>query len=62
MVGLFKRFTPKFVKVYAYVYTTQLKAVEDFIQDIRSASFPGNEHSFGMAADTVEQLRRQLGS
>ena len=62
MVGLFKRFTPKFVKVYADVYTTQVKAVKEYIEDIRSADFPGAEHSFGMAADTVEQLRKQLGS
>jgi 3-methyl-2-oxobutanoate hydroxymethyltransferase len=59
---LFKRFTPKFVKVYADVYTTQVKAVTEYIEDIRSADFPGDEHSFGMAADTVEQLRKQLGS
>jgi 3-methyl-2-oxobutanoate hydroxymethyltransferase len=62
MVGLFKRFTPKFVKVYADVYTTQVQAVKEYIEDVRSADFPGDEHSFGMAADTVEQLRKQLGA
>lgn len=60
MVGLFKRFTPKFVKVYADVYATQVKAVEEFIGDVHSADFPGNEHSFGMAAETAEKLRKQL--
>jgi 3-methyl-2-oxobutanoate hydroxymethyltransferase len=62
MVGLFKRFTPKFVKVYADVYTTQVNAVKEYIGDVRSADFPGDEHSFGMAAETAEQLRKQLGS
>jgi 3-methyl-2-oxobutanoate hydroxymethyltransferase len=62
MVGLFKRFTPKFVKVYADVYTTQVNAVKEFIGDVRSTDFPGDEHSFAMAADTVEQLRKQLKS
>jgi len=62
MVGLFKRFTPKFVKVYTDVYTPQVKAVQDYIQDVRADAFPGDEHSFGMAADTVEKLRKQLDS
>ncbi len=62
MVGLFKRFTPKFVKVYADVYTTQVTAVKSFVSDVRSSDFPGDEHSFGMSADTVEKLKRHLGS
>jgi 3-methyl-2-oxobutanoate hydroxymethyltransferase len=62
MVGLFKRFTPKFVKVYADVYTTQVSAVKQYIEDVRSVDFPGDTHSFGMAAETVEELRKQLGS
>jgi len=49
-------------KVYADVYTTQANAVKEYIGDVRSADFPGGEHSFGMAADTVEQLRKQLGT
>ena len=62
MVGLFKRFTPKFVKVYADVYTTQVNAVGEYIKDIRSAEFPGNEHSFRMSAESVENLKKQLNA
>ena len=60
MVGLFKRFTPKFVKVYADLYSAQLQAVEQYIRDVRSADFPGIEHSFGMSPETAEALRKQL--
>jgi len=60
MVGLFRRFTPKFVKVYADLYTPQLEAVKSFIGDVRGGRFPGDEHSFSMKGEAVAELRRQL--
>jgi 3-methyl-2-oxobutanoate hydroxymethyltransferase len=61
MVGLFRRFTPKFVKVYADLYTPQLQAVKSFIGDVQDKRFPADENSFGMKKETVEELRRTLG-
>jgi 3-methyl-2-oxobutanoate hydroxymethyltransferase len=61
MVGLFRRFTPKFVKVYADVYGIQLEAVRAFVDDVQAQRFPAEEHSFGMKAESVEALRRELG-
>jgi 3-methyl-2-oxobutanoate hydroxymethyltransferase len=61
MVGLFRRFTPKFVKVYADLYTPQLEAVKSFIGDVQGRRFPAGEHSFGMKKETIEELRRTLG-
>jgi 3-methyl-2-oxobutanoate hydroxymethyltransferase len=61
MVGLFRRFTPKFVKVYADLYGPQLKAVKDYIDDVQSRRFPADEHSFGMKAEAAAELRKQLG-
>jgi 3-methyl-2-oxobutanoate hydroxymethyltransferase len=61
MVGLFRRFTPKFVKVYADVYTPQLEAVKSYIADVQSKRFPADEHSFTMKKEAVEELRRALG-
>ena len=60
MVGLFRRFTPKFVKVYADLYTPQLEAVKSFIGDVQGRRFPAGEHSFSMKKETVEELRRSL--
>ena len=60
MVGLFRRFTPKFVKVYVDLYGPQLKAVKDYIGDVQSGSFPADEHSFGMKAEALSELRRAL--
>ena len=61
MVGLFRRFTPKFVKVYTDLYGPQLKAVGEYIDDVRSGRFPADEHSFSMKQDSVEELKKQLG-
>jgi 3-methyl-2-oxobutanoate hydroxymethyltransferase len=61
MVGLFRRFTPKFVKVYADVYGIQLDAVKAFIADVQEGRFPAEEHTFGMKAEAAAELRRQLG-
>jgi 3-methyl-2-oxobutanoate hydroxymethyltransferase len=61
MVGLFRRFTPKFVKVYADVYGIQLEAVKAFIDDVRERRFPAEEHTFAMKAGAAAELRRQLG-
>ncbi len=60
MVGMFKRFTPKFVKVYANVYDTQVNAVKEFIADVQGSRFPAEEHSFNMKEDAVAELRKAL--
>jgi 3-methyl-2-oxobutanoate hydroxymethyltransferase len=61
MLGLFKRFTPKFVKVYANLYDTQVAAVKEFIADVQGERFPAEEHSFNMKAEAVAELRKALG-
>ena len=61
MVGLFKRFTPKFVKVYADMYTAQKDAVTEFISDVKDVKFPAAEHSFNMKQEMVEELKKALG-
>ena len=58
MLGLFKRFTPKFVKVYANMYDQQVKSVKEFIDDVHKGNFPTDDHSFTMKADAVEELKK----
>ena len=60
MVGLFRRFTPKFVKVYADAYSLQLKAVREFIGEVQGKKFPAEEHTFTMKEDAVAELRKSL--
>ncbi len=46
LLGLFDRFTPKFVKKYANLKDQALKAVQNYKQEVESGSFPSQEHSF----------------
>jgi 3-methyl-2-oxobutanoate hydroxymethyltransferase len=61
LVGLFKRFTPKFVKVYADLYTAQLNAVKTYIGEVQDKRFPADEHTFTMKEEAVAELRKALG-
>jgi len=61
LLGLFKRFTPKFVKVYANAYDFQLKAIQDYIGEVQQSKFPDDEHSFTMKPEIVDELRKYAG-
>ncbi len=46
ILGLFDRFTPKFVKRYANLKEQAQKAVKEYKQDVEDGKFPSAEHSF----------------
>ncbi len=46
LLGLFDRFTPKFVKKYAHLRDQAMKAVKEYKQEVESGAFPNEEHSF----------------
>jgi 3-methyl-2-oxobutanoate hydroxymethyltransferase len=46
MLGLFDRFTPKFVKKYANLSDSILKAFESYREDVLKGVFPADQHSF----------------
>ena len=46
MLGMFERFTPKFVKKYAALNTAMREAVGRYVEEVRQGVFPGKEHSF----------------
>jgi len=46
LLGLFDRFTPKFVKQYVKLKGLALKAVKEYKQDVETGKFPSEEHSF----------------
>ena len=46
VLGLFDRFTPKFVKKYVNLKDQALKAVKEYKQDVENGKFPSEEHSF----------------
>ena len=46
LLGLFDRFTPKFVKRYASLKADALKAVREYKKDVESGIFPAEDQSF----------------
>lgn len=49
MLGLFERFTPRFVKSYANLHKEMQDAFSQYIQEVHSRSFPAVEHTVEMA-------------
>lgn len=50
MLGLFSEFKPKFVKRFATLGDDAKTAIEHYAEDVRSRSFPAQEHTFGEKA------------
>jgi 3-methyl-2-oxobutanoate hydroxymethyltransferase len=48
LLGLFNRFTPKFVRKYTNLHDEMQRAFIEYIYDVRMRSFPANEHLFEM--------------
>jgi len=46
MLGLFDDFMPKFVKRYANLKDTIGSAVQSYMEEVRTAAFPAEEHTF----------------
>jgi 3-methyl-2-oxobutanoate hydroxymethyltransferase len=60
MVGLFDRFTPKFVKKYADCWALVSKALAEFQDEVRSGAFPKAEHSFTMKEEEYQALLQRV--
>jgi 3-methyl-2-oxobutanoate hydroxymethyltransferase len=56
MVGLFDRFTPKFVKQYVNIHTQMVEALQQYKSEVESGVFPGPEHSFTIKDEILERL------
>jgi len=51
LLGLFDRFTPKFVKQYANFHAEMNKAFTQYIDDVETKHFPAVEHTVEMTDD-----------
>lgn len=61
MVGLFEKFTPKFVKKYANLSQDILKALQSFKEEVEQGIFPGAEHSFHMKDEVLKETLEGKG-
>ena len=56
MLGLFDKFTPKFVKKYANLSRDIVKILEAYKAEIEQGTFPGPEHSFHITDDVFDEI------
>jgi 3-methyl-2-oxobutanoate hydroxymethyltransferase len=60
LLGLFDRFTPKFVKQYADFHTAMQNAFASYLEDVGTKAFPAEEHSVEMAEDEWQALLKEI--
>lgn len=60
VLGLFDRFTPKFVKKYANFHQAMHKAFTDYIDDVETKRFPAQEHTVEIDDKEWETLLKEI--
>ena len=60
LLGLFDRFTPKFVKKYADFHGEMQRAFSEYISDVQNRSFPAAEHSVEMDDKEWQALQKEM--
>ena len=56
LLGMFERFTPKFVKKYANLNDHILRAFEEYVEEVRDTRFPTHEHAFHIKQRELKKL------
>lgn len=56
LLGLFERFTPKFVKKYINLSPMIQKALEEYKAEVIQGTFPGPEHSFSIKEEELKKI------
>ncbi|MDP3731510.1 MAG: 3-methyl-2-oxobutanoate hydroxymethyltransferase [Candidatus Omnitrophota bacterium] len=56
LLGLFERFTPKFVKKYINLAPLISQAIEEYKKEVKEEKFPTKEHSFTIKEEELEKL------
>ena len=60
LLGLFDRFTPKFVKKYAALHAEMARAFAEYLEDVGTHRFPGPEHSHQIEDEEFRALLEEL--
>jgi 3-methyl-2-oxobutanoate hydroxymethyltransferase len=60
LLGLFDRFTPKFVKQYANLQVELQRAFGEYISDVTARRYPAQEHTVEMPDEEWESLLREI--
>ena len=60
VLGIFQAFTPKFVKRYAELGNEIKQVFECYVEEVKQAAFPAEEHTYAMIDGELDVLKRQL--
>ncbi len=60
LLGMFDRFTPKFVKKYADLHSEMERAFSEYIADVEQRAFPEQSHSVEMDEREWDELMKEL--
>ena len=55
MLGLFERFTPKFVKKYVNLSPLISQAIVKYKEEVLAGEFPGPEHTFTIKKEELKK-------
>jgi len=61
LLGLFERFTPRFVKKYADLHFEIKRAISDYIDDVETHRFPLEEHTIEMNETEWDTFLKRIG-
>lgn len=56
LLGMYDKFTPKFVKQYAKLNGQIVEALNSYAQEVAEGVFPGPEHTFGLNKDQLGRI------
>ena len=62
MLGLFKEYSPKFLKVYIDLSEVIVETISTFREEVEQGIFPTPEHSYSIDEDEMEELLTALDS
>ena len=60
LLGLFDRFTPRFVRKYADLHSILMEAFSSYKSDVESGEFPAEEHTITMNDEEWQALLREI--
>lgn len=62
MLGMFDRFTPRFVRQYARLNESVVQAVAAYRDDVEKRHFPTEEHTYAMEQSELEKFQERLAT
>lgn len=60
ILGIWEAFTPKFIKRYANMAEESVKAMQEYIREVREGKFPEDVHCYKMIEGEAEKLAKLL--